>query len=281
MLLFPNAKINLGLSITEKRPDGFHNLLTVFYPIGLCDMLEFIEDPKVQKGRINLNITGIKVDGDPMENLCAKAYNLLQSDFNLPGLSVHLHKIIPIGAGLGGGSSDAAFMLKGLNSHFNLSLSTEELEEYAARLGSDCAFFIRNQPVFAYEKGNVFRDLKLILDDFYIMLIHPGIHISTSIAYAQIVPSLPVKSPEKIVLLPVERWKDELQNDFEKSLFGKYPEIRTIKERLYKMGALYACMSGSGSSVFGIFSEMPSVPEDFSSYFHWKGKLQAKMEGNQ
>jgi 4-diphosphocytidyl-2-C-methyl-D-erythritol kinase len=278
MLLFPNAKINLGLSITEKRPDGYHNLQTVFYPIGLSDMLEFVEDPKVQKGELKLTVTGISVEGDPMNNLCAKAYRLLHSDFGLPGLSVHLHKIIPVGAGLGGGSSDAAFMLRGLNSHFNLSIPTRKLEEYAARLGSDCAFFIRNQPVFAHERGNVFRDIQLALDDYFIMLVHPRIHISTSEAYSQISPSILEKSPEKIVQLPVKEWKDALQNDFEKNILVKYPEIRMIKERLYASGAIYACMSGSGSSVFGIFSEMPSVPADFDRYFHWRGVLRSKPE---
>ncbi len=280
MLLFPNAKINLGLSITGKRPDGYHNLLTVFYPISLADMLEFVEDPKVPKGQINITLTGISVDGDPMNNLCVKAYRLLNDDFGLPGISVHLHKIIPIGAGLGGGSSDAAFMLKGLNSHFNLSVAQEKLEEYAARLGSDCAFFIRNQPLFALERGNVFRDIKLTLDDYFIMLIHPGIHISTSEAYSQITPAIPERSPDLIVQLPVKEWREELKNDFENNILLKHPEISRIKERLYASGALYACMSGSGSSVFGIFSKMPSVPEDLGGYFHWKGKLKAEVEGN-
>lgn len=279
MLLFPNAKINLGLSVTEKRPDGFHSLQTVFYPIGLSDVLEFVEDPKVQKGQMDLTVTGVSIDGDPMNNLCAKAYHLLHHDFLLPGLAVHLHKIIPVGAGLGGGSSDAAFMLRGLDSHFNLSIASGKLEEYAARLGSDCAFFIRNHAVFAYERGNIFREIQLALDDYFILLIHPGIHISTAEAYSQIIPAFPEKSPEKIVLMPVKEWKNLLLNDFEKNILVRYPEIRMIKESLYASGAIYACMSGSGSSVFGIFSEKPSVPAGLDGYFNWCGKLKAGMEG--
>ncbi len=278
MLLFPNAKINLGLAVTEKRPDGYHNLLTVFYPIGLHDILEFVEVPEAPKGQATLTVTGIKVDGDPVNNLCIKAYNQLHNDFGLSAVSVHLHKIIPIGAGLGGGSSDAAFMLRGLDHHFNLSLAPGKLEEYAAKIGSDCAFFIRNHPVFAYERGNVFRDLQVNLDDYYLLLVHPGIHISTAEAYSQITPAWPEKSPEDIARMPVKEWKDLLANDFEKNILARHPEIKKIKDRLYETGAIYACMSGSGSSVFGIFSEMPPVPEDLAGYFHWKGKLKAEVE---
>ncbi|MBN1414308.1 MAG: 4-(cytidine 5'-diphospho)-2-C-methyl-D-erythritol kinase [Bacteroidales bacterium] len=280
MLLFPNAKINLGLSITGKRSDGFHNLQTVFYPIGLCDLLEFVADPELQKGQMKITVTGICIGDDPADNLCVKAYNLMHKDFNLPGLSVHLHKIIPIGAGLGGGSSDAAFMLRGLNEHFNLSVPIDQLQEYASTLGSDCAFFIRNQPVAAFERGDRFRNMQLALDDYFIMLVHPHIAISTSEAYSKVIPAIPEKNPESIVQLPVKEWKEELKNDFEKSIFSMHPEIGTIKERLYAMGALYASMSGSGSSVYGIFKEMPVVPEAFNGYFSWRGRLNAVMEGN-
>ena len=213
-----------------------------------------------------------------MNNLCVKAYQLLHNDFGLPGISVHLHKIIPIGAGLGGGSSDAAFMLRGLNTHFNLSIPPEKLEEYAARLGSDCAFFIRNHPVFACEKGNVFKDIQLDLDDYYILVVHPQIHISTAEAYSQIIPAMPEKSPEEIVQIPVTKWRDKLKNDFENNSLQQYPEIKMIRDRLYETGAVYACMSGSGSSVFGIFSEKPSVPEALDKYFHWCGKLKKEIE---
>jgi len=278
MLLFPNAKINIGLSITEKRSDGYHNLQTVFYPIGLCDLLEFVEDPGLSKGQLNLVLTGIRVEGETMNNLCAKAYSLLHNDYDLPGLSVYLHKVIPIGAGLGGGSSDAAFMLKGLNDHFSLAIPDEKIEKYASSLGSDCAFFTRNHPVAAYEKGDAFRNIQLTLDDYFIMLVQPRIHVSTSEAYSQVIPGIPGKSPEMIVQLPVNEWKNELKNDFEKSIFRLYPEIGMIKEKLYALGALYASMSGSGSSVFGIFREMPMVPEEFNKYFNWCGKMKSKME---
>jgi 4-diphosphocytidyl-2-C-methyl-D-erythritol kinase len=277
MLLFPNCKINLGLAITEKRPDGYHNLQTVFYPIGLSDLLEFVEDPSIPAGQIKLAITGIEVGGDPLNNLCSKAFRLLCNDFALPGLSVHLHKIIPIGAGLGGGSSDAAFMLKGINNYFNLSLTDEKLEEYASRLGSDCAFFIRNHPVSAYEKGNKFADVTLDLSDYYVLLINPGIHISTAEAYARVTPALPLGTPEMIVQTPVTEWKDSLTNDFEKSVFPAHPEIAEVKEMLYEHGALYASMSGSGSSVFGIYDKPPVVPEIFGKYFIWSGPLKSAI----
>jgi 4-diphosphocytidyl-2-C-methyl-D-erythritol kinase len=273
MLFFPNAKINLGLSVTEKRSDGYHNLLTVFYPIGLSDILEFVEDPMLPEGHCTLSLTGIEVEGDPANNLCSKAYQLLHGDYGLPGISAHLHKIIPVGAGLGGGSADAAFMLRGINSFFELSIADSTLEEYASFLGSDCAFFIRNRPVSASERGNLFRDLALSLGDYYLALICPPVHIRTSEAYSRVIPSLPEITPEKIVQLPVKEWKKELKNDFEKSLFPLYPEIARIKEKLYSLGALYASMSGSGSSVFGIFSEMPSVSDEFPGCFHWCGSM--------
>ena len=278
MLLFPNAKINLGLAVTQKRSDGYHNLQTVFYPVALSDILEFVEDPGLPKGKLKLKLTGIRIEGEPMDNLCAKAYYLLHNEYKLPGLSVHLHKIIPIGAGLGGGSSDAAFMLRGLNNHFNLNIPVEKLEEYASRLGSDCTFFIRNQPLFAFEKGDKFRDIPLTLDACYIMLVHPGIHITTAEAYTQIIPAVPEKSPETIVQLPLEEWKNELKNDFEKHIFRLYPEISMIKDNLYRLGAKFAALSGSGSCVFGIFSEMPEVPDEFLSYFHWCGKMKSQIE---
>jgi 4-diphosphocytidyl-2-C-methyl-D-erythritol kinase len=278
MLLFPNAKINLGLSVTEKRPDGYHNLQTVFYPVGLSDILEFVEDLMLPRGQCPLALTGFEVEGDPVNNLCCKAYQLLHNDYDLPALSVHLHKIIPVGAGLGGGSADAAFMLRGISSLFDLSISDEKLEEYASRLGSDCAFFIRNHPVSASERGNKFRDLQLSLDGYFLALICPPVHIRTSEAYSQVTPAVPAKTPEMIVQLPVGEWKGELKNDFEKSVFLLYPEIAMIKDKLYSLGAMYASMSGSGSSVFGIFSEMPSVSHEFPGCFHWCGPLKSEME---
>jgi 4-diphosphocytidyl-2-C-methyl-D-erythritol kinase len=275
MLLFPNAKINLGLSVITKRPDNYHNLETVFYPIGLADILEFITGPGYPKGDVSISLTGHKVDGDPGNNLCTKAYQLLCNEFDLPGLSIHLHKIVPIGAGLGGGSADAAFMLKGLNDMFDLKLTYNKLEDYAARLGSDCAFFIRDRPVFAYDRGHKFRDTSLFLDEYYILIVYPFVHISTTQAYSRVIPAMPEISPEKVVQLPIREWKGLLKNDFEKSVFGLYPALKTIKDRVYETGALYASMSGSGSAVFGIYNGMPDIPEDFLSYFTWRGSLKS------
>ena len=275
MLLFPNAKINLGLSVTAKRPDNYHNLETVFYPIGLADILEFIINPAYPKGHVSISLTGLKVDGDPGKNICIKAYQLLCNEFDLPGLSIHLHKIIPIGAGLGGGSADAAFMLKGLNDLFDLKLTFNKLGDYAARLGSDCAFFIRNRPVFAHDRGDKFRNTSLFLDEYYILLVCPYIYISTSEAYSKVIPAMPGISPEKVVQLPISDWKSSLQNDFEESIFGLYPALKTIKDRLYDTGAIYASMSGSGSSVFGIYHGMPDIPDDFVSCFTWRGSLKS------
>jgi len=203
---------------------------------------------------------------------------MLCEDHSLPGLKIHLHKIIPIGAGLGGGSSDAAFMLRGINSLFDLTIPGKKLEEYASRLGSDCAFFIRDHPVSAGERGNKLTYLQLSLDDYYLALICPPVHISTSMAYSRIVPVFPAKTPEMIVQLPLKEWKEKLINDFEKSVFLLYPEIEAIKNKLYSMGALYASMSGSGSSVFGIFTEMPAVSGEFPGCFHWCGPMKENME---
>jgi 4-diphosphocytidyl-2-C-methyl-D-erythritol kinase len=273
MLLFPNAKVNLGLSVTEKRPDGFHNLQTVFYPVGLSDVLEFVPDPEAAPGTMSLLLTGLSVEGDPGDNLCHKAYQLLCRDFDLPGISVHLHKAIPTGAGLGGGSSDAAYMLKGLSEYFGLNIDTPGLEEYASMLGSDCAFFIRNEPVYATGRGNLFKKIDLDLNHYYIFLIHPGIHIATAAAYAQVIPGVPEITPEAIVRKPVTEWKSILKNDFESGVFRNYPQIKAIKEKHYEQGAVYASMSGSGSSVYGIYKERPVVPDSFSAYFVWCGLL--------
>ncbi len=273
MLLFPNAKINLGLSITERRRDGFHNLQTVFYPVGLTDILEIIPDFNKPHSTVHFRTTGIEIEGSEDDNLCVKAYKMLAADYEIPAVAVHLHKIIPTGSGLGGGSSDAAFMLKGLNVLFKLEISDDRLESYAARLGSDCAFFIRNCPVSAHGKGNLMKHIELNLTDYHIIIICPSIYISTAEAYSLITPAVPEFSPEKTVLLPIGEWKKKLKNDFEKSIFHRYPQIRYIKDRLYNNGALYASMSGSGSSVYGIYKESPVIPKEFLEYFTWSGPL--------
>ncbi len=273
MLCFPNAKINLGLNIVEKRTDGFHNLQTVFYPVPLCDVLEFVEVSGESNSRLIRN-TGTEAATEPSENLCVKAYELLKKDFNMPAISIHLHKIIPVGAGLGGGSSDAAYMLTGLNRYFNLGLSTNNLQAYASQLGSDCAFFIQNKPSYAWEKGDKMHEIQVNLKNLEIVLIYPHIHISTAKAYATIKPSKPSRSPEAVVQLPVEEWEPLLTNDFESFVFKEYPEIKVIKQKLYDLNAVYAAMTGSGSAVFGLFHTLPeNITEQFAGYFVWEGKL--------
>lgn len=252
MIVFPNAKINLGLNIVSKRTDGYHNIETVFYPIPLCDALEIVP-AKGDKGI--LRQTGIAIEGNPKHNLVCKAYRLLKETYSLPEIDTYLLKKIPSGAGLGGGSSDAAFMLKLLNEWGNLNLPLDTLEEYASRLGADCAFFVRNEPVFAEGIGNRFTPVSLSLQGYHLVLIKPPVFVPTQDAYATCVSRLPDQSIKEILQEPVETWKRQLVNDFEKSVFRKYPMIGSIKQQLYDKGAVYASMSGSGSSVFGLFQE--------------------------
>lgn len=268
MICFPNAKINIGLNIIEKRKDGFHNIETIFYPLQLSDTLEFIEI----KEESSFENTGLNIDCSLEKNLIWKAYSLLKTDFKLPNLKIHLHKIIPFGAGLGGGSSDAAFMLKSLNEYFSLNLSIEKLKNYASKLGSDCSFFIENKPLFAKEKGDVFESIDLSLKDYNLILIHPKIHISTPEAYAGVTPQKPENNLKNLIAKPIKNWGNFIFNDFEKNIFKNHTEIAKIKNNLYENGALYASMSGSGSSVFGIFKDEINI--DFISknkdYFIWK-----------
>ena len=267
MITYPNAKINLGLNITEKRPDGYHNLETVFYPINLQDALEV----KLWEGEGEyvLKTAGTPIEGDPDNNLVVKAYRILKQDFpDMPAVDIHMYKHIPTGAGLGGGSADAAFMLKLLNEKFKLQLNTEQLEEYASKLGADCAFFIRSKPVFASGIGNIFEPIDLSLKGYYLVLIKPDIFVSTKDAFAHIKPKAPQHSLKEIIRMPVETWRATMKNDFEESVFCKFPEIAAIKDKLYDLGAVYASMSGSGSSVFGIFrQQVEFVDEIFSGCF--------------
>jgi 4-diphosphocytidyl-2-C-methyl-D-erythritol kinase len=274
MICFPNAKINLGLNIVSKRPDGYHNLETVFCPVGLCDILEFVTEPGLPDGKYIFSSTGISLDGPEDNNLVVKAYRLLHDEFRLPALHIHLHKIIPPGAGLGGGSSDAAFMLKYLNLSFDLNLGTDDLCEYASKLGSDCAFFIRNKPLFGYEKGNLFREIPSFPEDYEVVLINPGIHISTASAYAAIHPRSPVCSTEEVIQLPVGQWKKLLINDFETAMIQTHPVIGRIIDQLYAEGADYASMSGSGSTVYGLFhKKAPAIKDQYPGFFYWSGPL--------
>ncbi len=263
MVVFPNCKINIGLSICSKRADNFHNLSTIFIPIPLTDALEIIPAASSTAKQVIYSQSGITIDGNETDNICVKAYYLLKKDFPmLPAVRLHLHKNIPMGAGLGGGSADAAFTLQLLNNQFKLNLSTSQLIDYSLQLGSDCPFFIINQPCFATGRGEILEELDLDLSAYKIMLINPGIHINTGWAFKQL--QLSGTQPaannfKEIINEPIETWKAFLTNDFELPVFELYPEIKNIKEVLYSHGAKYAAMSGSGSTIFGIF-EKYSIP---------------------
>jgi len=272
MLLFPNAKINLGLNVVEKRTDGYHNIETVFYPIGLSDVLEV--EPSETCTDYSFSSSGITIDGDPESNLIVKAYRLLRSEYQFSAVDISLIKQIPFGAGLGGGSSDAAFMLKALNELFELKISTKKLEKLASKLGADCPVFIRNKPVFATGIGNVFTTIDLSLKNKFLVLVKPDIHVSTPEAYSLVVPEKPETSLLELIKQPISDWKNTIKNDFEKSVFAKYPEIEKIKNDLYEMGAEYASMSGSGSSVYGIFDSAPEKNDLFQGCFVIGGVLE-------
>jgi len=266
MINFPNAKINIGLNITEKRKDGFHNIETIFYPIKLSDILEI----KYLKNNFLFNTTGISIDeGSRDNNICIKAYHLLKNHCTLPPLHMHLHKNIPIGAGLGGGSSDAAFTLKMLNSRMKLNLSNEVLLKIAEETGSDCPFFILNKPSFATKKGNALFPVNFNLKGYFLVLVYSFIQVNTAAAYQK---TKPQQSSEKLtyrINQPVETWKEHIKNDFEKVIFNDYPEIKKIKDQLYDSGAVYASMSGSGSAVYGFFRDKVDLKTEFSHYFVW------------
>lgn len=264
MVIFPNCKINLGLQIVAKRADGYHDLETVFYPIPIYDALEVIEDQTLRKDELHLS--GNTIEGDPEENLCVRAIKIIRNDFpSLPFLHVYLHKVIPTGAGLGGGSANGAFMLQLLNNKFHLGITGDKLKEYALHLGSDCPFFIVNSPCTAKGRGEVLIPINLSLKKLYLVIIHPGIHISTQEAFSFVQPAQSDKRIEEIIAMPIEQWKDELINDFEDSVFQQYPEIEAIKNKLYSQAAIYASMSGSGSSVYGIFKEKPLIDFGYSN----------------
>ncbi|UFH55958.1 4-(cytidine 5'-diphospho)-2-C-methyl-D-erythritol kinase [Spirosoma sp. KNUC1025] len=268
MVAFPNCKINIGLHITEKRSDGFHNLQSCFYPVGWSDVLEVIPSDS-----FSFASSGLDIPGEVSKNLCVKAYNLLKADFDLPPVQMHLHKIVPIGAGLGGGSADAAFTLKLLNDRFSLGINTPQLEDYARLLGSDCAFFIQNRPLYCLEKGDVFRDIAVDLSGYHILLVYPNLAISTAEAYAAVKPQKPAIPLATLLQNPVDTWRNTIHNDFEDSLFPTYPELAQIKQALYDAGAVYASMSGSGSTVYGIFNAPAVVPNQFWNYSVWQGRL--------
>jgi len=269
MISFPNAKINLGLNIIEKRADGYHNIESVFYPVGWKDVLEILPSDN-----LNFKSSGIKIPGKEEENLCLKAYHLLKKDFDIPPVNIYLHKILPIGAGLGGGSSDAAFTLIRINELFELKITNSDLQKYAKKIGSDCAFFIENKPKFCYKKGDSFKNSNVDLSGKYILLIFPEIHVSTAEAYRGIVPTKPENMLKEIIKQPITDWKYLMKNDFEETIFQLYPELNEIKKLLYSVGAIYASMSGSGSTMYGIFEKKIILSESFKSKFLiWEGEL--------
>ena len=271
MICFPNAKINLGLNITEKRSDGFHNIETIFYPIGWNDALEVIVNKDSQQ-EFNLHLSGLPISGNIEDNLLYKAYQIIKQTKALPHIDVYLHKTLPMGAGLGGGSADAAFFINLLNEQFQLNFTEAERIDIARQLGSDCAFFIKNTPVYATQKGDVFTDIKLDLSHLYIAIIYPNVHSNTKEAYSLVKPQQATKPLLEIIKQPISTWKTDLVNDFEKSIFSLYPIVEKTKQDLYELGAVYACMSGSGSAVFGLFEKEPDI-KHLAQFPHWIGKM--------
>ena len=273
MLLLPNCKINIGLTIVSKRPDGYHNLETVFFPIPLRDNLEFkeIENEDVPYRLVS---GGVPIEGKPEDNLIVKVYLDMKAEFNLPALELSLYKNIPMGAGLGGGSSDAAAMMKGLNEAYNLQLSTEDMEKRLAKFGADCPFFVRNKPAYATGIGDELTNCNVSLKDKFIVLVKPDVFVSTKEAYAHVTPKLPAIPLAEAIKLPIETWKEQIVNDFEQSVFPFHPELPAIKQTLYDMGAVYASMSGSGSTMYGIFNRpTPEANEVFDKCFVYTKKL--------
>jgi 4-diphosphocytidyl-2-C-methyl-D-erythritol kinase len=256
MIVFPNAKINIGLNVVKKREDGYHNLETVFYPVKIFDALEIVVSDSLK-----FTSSGIYIPGDAADNLCLKAYHLIQKEHDLPPVNIHLHKNIPIGAGLGGGSADAGFFIKLLNDICAIKLSTADMQNYARQLGADCAFFIDNKPVFAFEKGDQFEAIELDLSAYCLVLVMPPVHVSTGEAYGGVLPQAPNYDLKSALTLPLKDLKERVKNDFERSVFVHHPEILSIKEALYQQGAIYAAMSGSGAAVFGIFNKKPNLQE--------------------
>jgi len=267
VILFPNCKINLGLHVVRKREDGYHDLETIFYPLPLRDVLEVQRSEAGSRETeenqpVSLHMSGLPVQGKPEDNLCIKAYNLLKKDHpQLAATDLYLHKVIPMGAGLGGGSADGAFTLQLLNDKFQLGLSTEKLLDYALQLGSDCPFFIINKPCYATGRGELMQGIALDLSAYSFLVVHPGIHINTGWAFSQLTPAPAARSLIEIIQEPVANWRIALTNDFEAPVCKQHPELQAIKEQLYEAGALYASMTGSGSCFFGIFpkEQLPAI----------------------
>lgn len=277
MITFPIAKINLGLNVVEKRADGYHNLETVFYPVPIKDALEVqvMDEAFPSQVDCDLKVSNLSIEGDEQRNLVVRAYQLLKRDFpQLPRVHAHLWKGIPTQAGMGGGSSDCAYMIRLLNDMFQLQLSDGQMIDYAARLGADCAFFVKSTPCYAEGIGEQMEEIALDLSNWYIGVVRPDIPVPTKEAFSRIRPHYPQKNCREVVKQPVETWKDELINDFEESVFALHPEIGEIKERLYQMGATYAAMSGSGSALFGLFrNTLDQLGQEFSEMFTFSCRL--------
>ena len=277
MISFPIAKINLGLNVVEKRPDGYHNLQTVFYPVPIKDALEVqvMDEAFPSDYDCDLKVTNITIEGDEQRNLVVRAYQLLKQDFpTLPRIHTHLWKGIPTQAGMGGGSSDCAYMMLLLNQQFQLGLTDEQLIEYAAKLGADCAFFILSRPCYAEGIGEKLQPIDLSLSGYYIAVVRPDIPVPTKEAFSRIRPHYPTQNCRETVMQPIDTWRDTLINDFEESVFALHPEIGDIKQRLYDIGATYAAMSGSGSALFGLFKKQPdSLSQAFPNMFTFCNSL--------
>lgn len=270
MITFPNAKINIGLKICSKLDNGYHQIETIFYPINFCDILEIKLN---NKNESRMYITGLKIDAPKENNLVYKAFQILKQKFNLPEIDIFLHKNIPSGAGLGGGSSNAAFMLKLLNDYFKLNISNKELKVFARKLGADCAFFIDNKPVFAYNLGDEFKAISELKEKLYLLLISPDIHINTAYAYSLVKPGQSSYDLKKQYSNSINNWKNKICNDFEKPIFKLHKKIKIIKEELYRNGAIYASMTGSGSTVYGIFDKKQELDLYKPMNCIWHGTL--------
>jgi 4-diphosphocytidyl-2-C-methyl-D-erythritol kinase len=268
MVSFPPCKINLGLHVIDKRPDGYHNIETCFYPVRWTDILEIIHSKT-----FSFSSSGNAIPGAWEQNLCIKAYRLLADQFSLAPVSIHLHKLIPIGAGLGGGSSDAAHVIRLLNDIFELNLAREDMMRHAASIGSDAAFFIQDDPMIGKGRGEILTKVTLDLAGKFLVLVNPDIHVSTADAYARVKPAGPAVPLGDILKRPLSKWKNLLKNDFEHSVFEKYPAIGNLKDKLYSLGAIYASMSGSGATVFGIFEKEFDAAIEFPGTTVWAGKL--------
>jgi 4-diphosphocytidyl-2-C-methyl-D-erythritol kinase len=272
MIFFPEAKINIGLRIRGKRPDGYHDIETIFYPFGLSDALEFVIEERLTD-KDNLRVSGIDTGGAPVNNLVMKAVIKLREEKHFPYLKIHLHKAIPIGAGLGGGSSDAAGIMKVLNRHFSLGIDNDNLKAMALDLGSDCPFFIDCLPSIATGRGEILSPVKPLLSGYYMVLVNPGVGINTAEAYKNCTVTSDMTNLAQLIERPVTDWKDLVINDFEEYAFRKHSVIRELKEGLYRSGALFSLMSGSGSSVYGIFSTKPELSPELREFVIWEGKL--------